>query len=95
MLDDNVGSIIKFHWDTNQCSYNVFNYINHLFCACSMLTLNPFLCFVLWLVTVFVNAPIGLVYACFAVDVVALPLFWTTHKSQTKYFDTLRVMHVI
>ena len=47
------------------------------------------------MVIVFVNAPIGLVYACFTVDVIAVPLFWTIHESQAKYFDILRVMHVV
>ena len=42
-----------------------------------------------------VNAPSGLVYAHFPVDVVAIPLFWTVNKSQAKYFDILRVIHVV
>ena len=37
--------------------------------------LNLFLCLVFWLLIVFVNAPVGLVYACFAADVIAVPLF--------------------
>ena len=40
----------------------------------SILILNPFLCLVLWLVLVFVNAPTGLVYAHFTADVVVVPL---------------------
>ena len=44
------------------------------FCACSILTLNPFLCLVIWLVLVFVNFPIGLVYAHFTADIITVPL---------------------
>ena len=40
----------------------------------SILTLNPFLCLVCWLVCMFVIAPIGSVYAHFIVDDVAVPL---------------------
>ena len=57
--------------------------------------LNPFLCLVFWLVLVFVNAPIGLVYACFAADIIAVHYFWTIHESQAKYFDILREIHVV
>ena len=36
--------------------------------------LNPFLSLVFWLVLVFVNAPIGPVYAHFTVDIMPVPL---------------------
>ena len=37
-------------------------------------TLTPFLCLVFWLVLVFVNSPIGPVYAHFTGDINAVPL---------------------
>ena len=46
------------------------------------------------MVIVVVNAPIGFVYTHFTADIVAVPLFWTIHKSQTRYFDALREIHV-
>ena len=36
--------------------------------------LNLFLCLVFWLVLVFINAPVGPVYAHFTADVITLPL---------------------
>ena len=44
------------------------------FCMHSRLTLNPFLCLVFWLMLVFVNIPIGSVYAHFTMDVITVPL---------------------
>ena len=62
-----VGNII-------QCLSTQNLYFQFVSLAHSLLTLNPFLCLVFWLVLVLVNSPSGPVYSHFIGDVVAVPL---------------------
>ena len=56
------------------------------FCACSILILIPFLCLVFWLMLVFVNAPIGLVYAQLTADIIAVPLILDITQKPSQVF---------
>ena len=78
-----------------QCLFIWNLYYQFAFPMCSILTLNPFLCLVFWLVLVFINSSSGPVYAHFVGDVIAVPLISDNTWSQAKYFDILRAMHVI
>ena len=65
-----IGNII-------QCLYHIqiWYYQSCFYWACSILTLNPFLCLVFWLVLVFVNAPVwSCVCTHFIAAIVAVPL---------------------
>ena len=54
------------------------------FHACSILTLNPLLCLVFWLVLVFFNAPTGPVYAHFIADIIAVPLILDNRQNPSQ-----------
>ena len=49
-------------------------YYQFSFCMLIILTLNPIVCLIFWLVLVFVNSPIGTVCAHFTGDIIAVPL---------------------